>query len=201
MTDYEAIEAVKEGRIEAFEWLYNNHRHHVHSICLRMLRDRSIADDLTQDSFMCAFRKIGTFRSESMFGTWLHRITVNTVLMYLRHQRSARSDRSLECSLSTPLHENDEITYETRFGKQDDELASCIDRLTLMRAIAQLAPGYRMIFILHDVEGYEHCEIAELLDCSIGTSKSQLHKARVRLRQLLPALRTSRLDGHDVHVS
>ena len=187
MTDQEAIAAIKEGHTEAFEWLYNNHRQRVYSTCLRMLRDRSIAEDLTQESFLYAFRKISAFRSESMFGTWLHRIVVNTVLMHLRHQKIARSNRSSECSLNDALPEDDERTYETRMGRQDGKLNSCVDRIALLRAIAQLAPGYRMILILHDIEGYEHGEIATILDCSIGTSKSQLHKARMRLRQLLPA--------------
>lgn len=196
MTDQEAIAAIKEGHTEAFEWLYNNHRQRVYSTCLRMLRDRSIAEDLTQESFMYAFRKIRAFRSESMFGTWLHRIVVNTVLMHLRHQKIARTNRSSECSLSAALPGDDERTYEMRMGREDGELISCVDRIALLRAIAQLAPGYRMIFILHDIEGYEHGEIAKILDCSIGTSKSQLHKARMRLRQLLPAWCASSL-GED----
>lgn len=187
MTDQEAIEAIKEGRTEAFEWLYSNHRKRVYSTCSHMLHDRTIAEDLTQEAFMHAFRKISSFRSESMFSTWLHRIVVNTVLMYLRRQKTARLNSSSECSLNAVLPEDDERTYETRIGRQDGELVSCVDRIALLRAIAQLAPGYRMIFILHDIEGYEHGEIAARLDCSIGTSKSQLHKARMRLRQLLPA--------------
>jgi RNA polymerase sigma-70 factor (ECF subfamily) len=152
-----------------------------------MLRDRSIAEDLTQESFMQAFRKISAFRSESMFSTWLHRIVVNAVFMHMRHQNTARLNRSSECSLNTALTEDDERTYETRIGIQDGALISCVDRIALSRAISQLAPGYRMIFILHDIDGYEHGEIATILDCSIGTSKSQLHKARMRLRRLLPA--------------
>jgi RNA polymerase sigma-70 factor (ECF subfamily) len=187
MTDQEAIEAIKEGRTEAFGWLYNNHRKRVYSTCSHMLHDRTGAEDLTQEAFMHAFRKISSFRSESMFSTWLHRIVVNTVLMHLRRLKTARLNRSSECSLNAALPEDDERTYETRIGRQDGDLVSCVDRIALVRAIAQLAPGYRMIFVLHDIEGYEHGEIAERLDCSIGTSKSQLHKARMRLRQLLPA--------------
>jgi RNA polymerase sigma-70 factor (ECF subfamily) len=187
MTDQEAIQAIKEGRTEAFEWLYANHRQHVYSTCSHMLRDRTIAEDLMQEAFMHAFRKISSFRSEALFSTWLHRIVINTVLMHLRRLKTARFNRSAECSLDASLCDNDERTYETVLGKQDADLVSCVDRVALLRAIAELAPGYRMIFVLHDIEGYEHCEIAAMLVCSIGTSKSQLHKARMRLRQLLPA--------------
>lgn len=200
MTDREAIAAIKEGHTETFECLYNNHRQRVYSTCLRMLHDRSIAEDLTQESFMYAFRKISSFRSESMFGTWLHRIVVNTVLMHMRHQKIARSNRASECSLNSALPEDYERTYETRIGVQDGALISCVDRIALLRAIAQLAPGYRMIFILHDIEGYEHGEISTILDCSIGTSKSQLHKARMRLRQLLKSRCTSSCDEDGVRM-
>lgn len=193
MTDKEAIEAIKGGRTEAFECLYHNHRQHVYSTCSHMLRDRAVAEDLTQESFMHAFRKINSFRSESLFSTWLHRIVINTVLMHLRRLKTARLNRSAECSLEAAFSEDDERTYEMRIGKQDGDLISCVDRVALLRAIAQLAPGYRMIFVLHDIEGYEHCEIATMLACSIGTSKSQLHKARMKLRQLLPAWRASSL--------
>ncbi len=193
MTDQEAIEAIKEGRTEAFEWLYNRHRQRVYSTCSHMLRNRTIAEDLTQEAFMHAFRKISSFRSESMFSTWLHRIVVNTVLMHLRRQKTAHLNRLSECSFNAALPEDDQRTFEARIGRRDGELTSCVDRIALIRAIAQLAPGYRMIFVLHDIEGYEHAEIAKRLDCSIGTSKSQLHKARMRLRQLLPAWRASSL--------
>jgi len=130
------------------------------------------------------FRKIGTFRGESAFSTWLHRMAVNVVLMQLRKK----------CLLVVPLEETLEIEEETpkkELGAQDPVLSSSIDRLRLQRAVDALPPGYRRIFVLHDVEGYEHNEIAAMVGCSIGNSKSQLHKARMKLRK---SLKTSRAE-------
>jgi RNA polymerase sigma-70 factor (ECF subfamily) len=138
------------------------------------------AEDLTQEAFLQVFRKIGTFRSESAFSTWLHRLAVNIVLMRLR--KKACKDISLE-----EMTEPDEETGTTHkeFGGPDLRLSGSVDRVNLQRAVKQLPPGYRSAFILHDVQGYEHNEIARIMNCSIGNSKSQLHKARVRLRKLL----------------
>lgn len=127
---------------------------------------------------MQLFRKIATFRGESAFSTWLHRMAVNVVLMQLRK-------KGLQVVPLEDSPESDEDTPKKDFGVQDPVLAGSIDRLQLQNAIDKLPPGYRTIFVLHDVEGYEHNEIADIVSCSIGNSKSQLHKARMKLRELL----------------
>ncbi len=145
-----------------------------------MVSNTAEAEDLTQEAFLQLFRKISTFRGESAFSTWLHRMAVNVVLMRLR--RKTGSESSLE-----ELTEPDEESGGPRkdFGAPDLRLSGSIDRVNLDRAVEQLPPGYRAVFVLHDVQGYEHNEIAEIMGCSIGNSKSQLHKARMRLREML----------------
>jgi RNA polymerase sigma-70 factor (ECF subfamily) len=184
LSEAEAIERAKQGDAEAFEILYNLHKRRVYSLCLRMTSNAAEAEDLTQEAFMQLFRKIATFRGESAFSTWLHRMSVNVVLMQLR--KKGLPVVPLEDDIET-----EEETPKKDFGAQDLALEGSIDRLRLQNAIGKLPPGYRTIFVLHDVEGYEHNEIAELVGCSIGNSKSQLHKARMKLRDLL---RTSRAE-------
>jgi RNA polymerase sigma-70 factor (ECF subfamily) len=145
-----------------------------------MAGNQSEAEDLTQETFLTIFRKIQSFRGESAFSTWVHRVAVNTVLMRLR-KKNVASD-----SLDEP-NERDEEEFKTpmQLGERDLQLSGTIDRINLERAINQLAPGCRAMFMLHDVEGYRHNEIAEIAGCSVGNSKSQLHKARLRLREIL----------------
>ena len=175
----EAIEAAKRGDADAFARLYNLHKRRVYTLCLRMLGNVSEAEDMTQDAFLHLFRKIGSFRGESAFSTWLHRLTVNLVLMQLR-----KKGLSL-VSLEETVNPSDEDAPRRDFGSRDTVLAGSVDRVALERAVAALPPGYRTVFVLHDIEGFEHNEIATMLDCSTGNSKSQLHKARLRLRELL----------------
>lgn len=179
VTEAEAIARAQQGDEACFELLYARHKRRVYSLCLRMTGDCSRAEDLTQEAFMQLFRKIGLFRGESAFSTWLHRLTVNTVLMTFRKKGL------LETSLEESMDHEHEDGPPKEFGGFDQSLRGSLDRITLDRAIAELPPGYRIIFVLHDVEGYEHNEIAEMLGCSIGNSKSQLHKARLKLRSLL----------------
>jgi len=136
------------------------------------------AEDLTQEAFLQLFRKIGTFRGESAFSTWLHRMAVNVVLMHLR--RKSLPVVPLEDTL-----ESEEDTTRKEPGAPDLKLSGTVDRLQLQRAVDDLPAGYRTIFVLHDVEGYEHNEIAGIVGCSVGNSKSQLHKARLKLREAL----------------
>jgi RNA polymerase sigma-70 factor (ECF subfamily) len=179
------IERAKQGDAEAFEALYNLHKRRVYSLCLRMTANTAAAEDLTQEAFLQLFRKIGTFRGESAFSTWLHRMAVNVVLMQLRKKNLpvVPLDETMEGEEEAPRKEP---------GADDPRLAGSIDRMQLQRSIADLPPGYRMIFLLHDVEGYEHNEIAEMVGCSIGNSKSQLHKARMKLRELLKTSRAEK---------
>ena len=167
------------GDHAAFAKLYLLHKRRIYSLCLRMVGNVAEAEDLTQEAFLQLHRKIATFRGDSAFSTWLHRLAVNVVLMHLRKKGLPL----------TSLDEAMEPTYDDApgrsFGAPDLSLTGSIDRLALERAVADLPAGYRLIFVLHDVEGYEHNEIATMLDCSIGNSKSQLHKARLKLRDAL----------------
>lgn len=185
LTEAEAIERAKQGDAEAFEFLYNLHKRRVYSLCLRMTTNTAEAEDLTQEAFLQLFRKIGTFRGESAFSTWLHRMAVNVVLMRLR--KKGLPIVPLEDTIET-----EEETPKKELGAEDISLAGSIDRLQLQRSIDALPPGYRSIFVLHDIEGYEHNEIADMVGCSIGNSKSQLHKARMKLRELLKTSRAEK---------
>jgi len=176
----ELIRLAQQGDAAAFERLYKTHSRRVYSLCLRMLGNTAEAEDLTQEAFLQLFRKIGTFRGESAFSTWLHRLAVNVVLMKLR--KKSGKEASLE-QITEPDEESG--TPRRDFGGPDLRLAGSLDRVNLQRAVDQLPPGYKSVFVLHDVQGYEHNEIAHMMGCSIGNSKSQLHKARMRLRDLL----------------
>ena len=175
----ELVARAQRGDESAFETLFRQNKQRVYALCLRMIGNTAEAEELTQEAFLQVFRKLHTFRGESAFSTWLHRLSVNTVLMRLR--KKTLTVTSLEDDSTGD--ESDEPRKE--YGAPDLALTGSIDRLHLERAIAQLPPGYKQMFLLHDVQGYEHHEIAEMLGVSIGNSKSQLHKARMRLRQLL----------------
>ena len=170
------IQLAAGGDLDAFEEIYRAYNRRVYTQCLRMTRSVHEAEDLTQEVFIQLFRKLKTFRGESLFTTWLHKLTMNTVLMHFR-KVAVRLERTTE----------DGEEPVTRFvgGTERRNATSLIDRISLDEAIRQLAPGYRVVFILHDVEGYEHHQISEMLGCAIGTSKSQLYKARAKLRSLL----------------
>jgi len=179
LTEAEAIDRAKNGDGYSFELLYTMHKRRVYSLCLRMVGNTAEAEDLTQEAFLQLYRKIATFRGESAFSTWLHRLSVNVVLMHLRKKGLN------EVSLEETIEPQQEDGPKKDLGARDNVLAGSIDRVNLERAIESLPPGYRIIFVLHDIEGYEHNEIAEMMGCSIGNSKSQLHKARMKLRDLL----------------
>ena len=185
LSEADAIERAKHGDAAAFEALYNLHKRRVYSLCLRMTANTASAEDLTQEAFLQLFRKIGTFRGESAFSTWLHRMAVNVVLMQLRK-------KGLPVVPLEETMETEEDAPRKEPGADDPRLAGSIDRMQLQRSIKALPPGYRMIFLLHDVEGYEHNEIAEIVGCSIGNSKSQLHKARMKLREFLKTSRAEK---------
>lgn len=164
-----------DGNMAAFEELYRRHSRRVYSLCLRMTGNVEKAEDLAQDVFVHLFRKIGSFRGQSAFTTWLHRVTVNQVLMHFR-KRSTKTEQTTE---------DGETPVQVVQGTSDPNSMPIVDRIALDNAIAKLPPGYKSVFLLHDVEGHEHTEIARILGCSVGTSKSQLHKARMKLRGLL----------------
>src|SRR5918912_1433160 len=161
--------------MRAFEELYQRHNRRVYSLCLRMMQNVSEAEDLAQEVFVQLFRKIGSFRGDSAFSTWLHRLTVNQVLMHFR-RRSVKNERTSD---------DGEMPEQMVSGSANPNKMQVIDRIALKDAIAELPNGYRNVFILHDVEGFEHEEVARIMGISVGTSKSQLHKARLKLRTLL----------------
>jgi RNA polymerase sigma-70 factor (ECF subfamily) len=180
LTEAEAIRLAQGGDAIAFERIYQMHSRRVYALCLRMVGNTADAEDLTQDAFMQLYRKIATFRGESAFSTWLHRLAVNVVLMRLRKKTLA------ETSLEETTEPDEEGGGPRRdIGGPDLRLSGSVDRVNLERAVEQLPPGYKSVFVLHDMQGYEHNEIATIMHCSIGNSKSQLHKARMRLRELL----------------
>jgi RNA polymerase sigma-70 factor (ECF subfamily) len=163
-----------------FEVIYEHYRRKVFFWCLRFARNPEDAEDLTQDAFLVLFRKIGTFRGESTFSTWLHSLVRNVALMRLRRKTLPQS------SLEENLEEHEGAVNPYRELKRfERNMASSIVRIDLDRAIEQLPEGYKRVFFLHDRDDYSHEEIGGFTGWAVGTSKSQLHKARRRLRQLL----------------
>ncbi len=179
----DAVRRAQQGDSDAFAWLFHTHKARIYSLRLRLTNNTAEAEDLTQEAFVQVFRKLSTFRGDAAFSTWLHRIAVNTVLMRFRKKALP------QVSLDEPC-EQDARFVRREYGNRDARLAGSVDRIALARAISELPAGYRTIFVLHEVEGYDHQEIAELLDCSVGTSKSQLHKAKLRIRELLGQARS-----------
>lgn len=176
----EAVRLARQGNAAAFEFLYRLHRDRVYAICRRMVKNPVQAEDLTQETFLAVLRGIRAFRGQSAFTTWLHRVTHNTVLMSLRKKRI--KETSLE-EIMGPDSETGRPPLE--LGTRDRHLEATADRLILRLAVSKLSQGFRKALVLHDVHGYEHKEVAEILGWAPGTSKSQLHKARVRVREVL----------------
>jgi RNA polymerase sigma-70 factor (ECF subfamily) len=172
------IRRAQQGDASAFEALYRQHSRRVY--CLRMVSDPFEAEDLAQEAFLQLFRKIHTFRGESAFSSWLHRLTANVVLMSFRKKKAHLT------SLDEISRVNDDDSgQKLEIGEADVRLTGMFDRVNLQSAIDSLPDGYKRMFLLHDLHGYEHNEIAVILDCSVGNSKSQVHKARKRLREVL----------------
>ena len=180
VSETELIRRAQQGDADAFADLFNRHKGRVYALCLRMTKNTAEAEDLTQEAFMHVFRKLGAFRLDSALSTWLYRVTINTVLMHFRK-------RSLnQVSADKPRSNDEQGTPMPReFPTVDISLAGCVDRVALQRVLAELPNGYRKVFVLHEMKGYEHREIATFLGCSVGNSKSQLHKARLRIREML----------------
>jgi RNA polymerase sigma-70 factor, ECF subfamily len=179
----EAIERAQRGDKAMFEFLYRLHSGRVYAVFLHMVGDTAEAEDLTQEVFLHVFRKIHTFRGESAFSTWLYRLAVNCVLMHLR--KKLLPAVSIE-GPADPEKESGPLNIDP--GAPNLLMEGTLERINLARCIEQLPVGYRIAFILHDVQGFKHSEIAGIVGCSVGASKSQLHKARLRLRELLHEL-------------
>ena len=178
ISEFALAQKAEQGNMQAFAELYKRHYRRVLSLCLRMTRNLTEAEDLAQEVFLHLLRKVGSFRGESAFTSWLHRLTVNHVLMHFRKLR-------LRPELAT---EDGEMPSQAMLGTDDRRAMPVFHRLALNKAIEKLPKGYRTVFQLHDIEGHEHEEIALRLGCTVGTSKSQLHKARRALRRLLDQL-------------
>jgi RNA polymerase sigma-70 factor (ECF subfamily) len=182
------VQRAQRGDEQAFATLYQLHKRRVYSVCLQMTKDVADAEDLTQEAFLQVFRSVNSFRGDSAFSTWLYRIAVNTVLMKLRRRKSPPL-----LSLDEPVSA-ESPSLKREVGKADPRLSGVVDRIALRRAVGELPAGCRQIFDLHEVEGYQHHEIAELLQCSVGNSKSQLHKAKLKMREILfPKKRIARI--------
>ncbi len=173
--DFDLTRMAADGNLDAFEMLYTKYNRRAYSLCLRMTNSVQEAEDLTQEAFIQLFRKVGSFRGDSAFTTWFHRLTVNQVLMHFR-KRSVKNEKTTE---------DGELPERVKSDKKYQAQMPILNRMDLKKAIAALPPGYRSVFVLHDVEGFEHSEVARMLGISIGTSKSQLHKARLKLRGML----------------
>ena len=179
-SDRVLVQRALRGDADAFSILFQTHKGRVYAVCLRMTNNTADADDLTQEAFIQAFRKLATFRGESALSTWLHRVAVNTALMHFRRQSTPHA------SLDQPAGAE---ASKREFGQPDNRLSCSLDRIALARALEALPAGYRTIFELHEIGGYGHREIAKLLRCSVGNSKSQLHKAKQRIRECLASRR------------
>ena len=180
-SDYELTQAIGNGAVSGIGDLYERHRSLVYALCLKMTGNTTDADDLTQEIFIKLLAKVGSFRGESLFTSWLYRFTTNHVLMYFR-SRTRRRDRFPYLADEFKAANNLVVSS----GPQ------LLDRIALDAALAKLPVGSRAVFLKFDLEGYNHQEIAGIFGCSVGNSKSQLHKARRRLRKLL-ARRISRI--------
>jgi RNA polymerase sigma-70 factor, ECF subfamily len=174
-SDADLVARAQQGEETAFTSLFETHKRGVYALCLRMTRSPADAEDLTHEAFLHVFRKIATFREESAFSTWLHRLVVNGVIAHLRKKRLPQVPLD-----GLNLSPDEPITREYR--DNDQWLLGTIDRINLSEAIAHLPPRYRTVVVLFDLEGYGHTEIARIMNWSVGNSKSQLHKARRKLQ-------------------
>ncbi len=171
------VQRAQQGDQAAFEALYHRHVGRVYALCLRLTADVARAEELTQDAFVRTWERLASFRGESAFSSWLHRVTVNVVLLDLRAAR--RRSRVVFAT-------EDPAAFEQARGESGGAGgAGGSGRLDLERAVARLPPGAREVFVLHDVEGYAHQEIAEVTGIAVGTSKAQLFRARRLLREAL----------------
>jgi len=171
MSERELVSRAQSGDVAAFENLYRSHAARVYAVCLRMVADPARAEDLTQEAFVRAWEKLGSFRGKSAFATWLHRLTVNTVLGEIR-SRGRRRDEGV-------ASEELRAVPDPRPARQPEA------GIDLERAIATLPSQARLVFVLHDVEGFRHHEIGQLMGIATGTSKAHLHRARRILREVL----------------
>jgi len=176
--DYLLAREAAHGAMTSIGDLYVRHSGRVYAQCLRMTGDPAEAEDLTHEVFIQLVRKIGSFRGDSQFSTWLYRLTVNQVLMHFRRVKGRKEEIEIE-----------ELIEKSSALKQTSTATLLVERIGLDAAVSRLPSGCRAVFTMFDIEGYQHEEIARMFGCSVGNSKSQLHKARKKLRQLLQTKR------------
>ena len=164
------------GNAAAFDEIYSRHKSFVYSVALRMTGNAADADDLTQESFVSVFRRVGSFRGDALFTTWLYRLVINQVKMHFRYRSSRPEMQTSDGEIPEPWLD---------MARRTDPGEQLIDGLAIEKALLMLPLGYRTAFILHDIKGYKHGEAARLSGHAVGTSKSQLHKARASLRAVL----------------
>ena len=181
-TDEELARLAADGDAAAFDEIYSRHRRFVYSLAVRMTGNQADAEDLTQESFVLVLRRVGSFRGEASFTTWLYRLVTNQVKMHFRYRSSRPEMQTSDGEIPERV--------PRRTGRIDPA-EPLIDRLAIEQAVRMLPTGYRSAFILHDVEGYKHEEVARLSGHTVGTSKSQLHRARASLRAVLSARRSA----------
>ena len=170
------IKAIRNGETHYFQNLYNKHRQKIYALCFRFTQNRADAEDQLQEIFLKLLKKVHLFQRQSAFSTWAHRLAVNHLINFLKH-RGKRTESAIE--------DADEHGWDP---EPQTELAAA-----LKRAIAELPEGYRRVFLLHDQEGFQHEEIARMIGCNVTTSRSQLCRARLAMREKLqPLLRRSR---------
>ncbi|HEX8068753.1 MAG TPA: RNA polymerase sigma factor [Pyrinomonadaceae bacterium] len=173
--DGELARLAASGDAAAFEEIHRRYRRLVYGVALRMTGNPVDAEDLTQESFLSVLRHIGSFRGDAPFASWLYRLAVNQVRMHFRWHRRRPEDQTTDGRMPEPH----------AVGARRGDAPAVMERIAIERAVNALPPGYRVTFVLHDVEGREHAEIARMTNRTAGNSKSQLHKARARLRALL----------------
>jgi len=177
MPEAEAIEKARNGDVTGYESLYYSHRSRVYSLCLRFTGNASDAEDLAQEVFLQMYRKISTFRGDAKFGSWLYRVAVNLALMHFRRRRPPEVSLNISPTLTPDAMRSPRNQFWTS--------SFLVERVALGRALGSLSKARRNVVLLHDVNGFTHCEVGRRLGLAAGTSKSQLHKAHVELRHLL----------------
>lgn len=175
--DAEVIVKAQNGDHESFAKIYEAHKSKIYSLCLRMVKNPIDAEDMMQEVFLHLFRFLKTYEGRAKFSTWLYRVAFSVVLWKLRPKRLTTVSLDEERESATPLE----------IGTEDLRIRGTLDRVMLERALAELPEGYRFVFLLHDMYGYEHSEITAIIGNTLSASKSQLHDARLRLRSLLRA--------------
>lgn len=176
-----AIQAAQKGDAAGFQFLYERYKSYVYSLCLRMTRDPALSEDLTQDVFLHVWRKVASYKGDALFRTWLYRVAINIVLLHFRRHKE------INLPLDNQTLPSTELKMMENIPQPDID-----EHISLQNTLGTLSPRYRSVLMLHDLHGYRHQDISQLLGITSGASRSQLHKARVKLRSALGMVHSSR---------